>query len=153
MPWKRRPFRGTDPSRALSIADLREIARRRIPNIVFEYVEGGADDEATLRRNRAALEALHFVARAAAAGYEALVFTTDANVFGNREWDRRNYRGPGKPTLRNLFDTLRHPRWLYEVLVRDGWPQFENFAEFLPPGGASAVGGSTIIPKLFDASI
>ena len=40
--------------------------------------------------------------RAAAAGYEALVFTTDANVFGSREWDRRNYRAPGKPTLRTL---------------------------------------------------
>ena len=42
----------------------------------------------------------HIVKRAHAAGYEALVFTTDANVFGHREWDRRNYVAPGKPTLR-----------------------------------------------------
>src|SRR5260370_22320659 len=61
MPWKRRPFGSNDPSRALNIADLREIARRRVPGFVFEYVEGGAEDEATLRGNRAALERLQFV--------------------------------------------------------------------------------------------
>jgi len=93
------------------------------------------------------------VERAQAAGYEALLLTTDANVFGSREWDRRNYRAPGKPTLRNLLDALRHPRWLYEVLLRDGAPQFENFAAFLPPGAARAVGGSTIIPELFRCAI
>jgi (S)-mandelate dehydrogenase len=91
--------------------------------------------------------------RAAAAGYEALVFTTDANVFGNREWDQRNYRSPGKPTLRAALDTLRHPRWIYEVLIRNGIPRFRNLEAYLPPGAAGAVGGSTIIPKLFDASI
>ena len=31
--------------------------------------------------------------------YEAIVFTTDANVFGYREWDQRNYRSPGKLSL------------------------------------------------------
>ena len=246
MPWKRRPFAGSDLTRALNIADLRAIARRHIPGIIFEYVEGGAEDEATLRRNRTALEELRFVpatlvntcerqqrtmlfgreiaaplviaptgangmvhprgdlvlaraaaavgipftlstvstmrleevaaqaggrlwmqlymmrdrktaesivARAAAAGYEALVFTTDANVFGSREWDRRNYRAPGKPGVRNLFDMLRHPCWLYEVLLRHGAPRFENLADFLPARDTRAVGGSTIIPKLFDASI
>ncbi len=91
--------------------------------------------------------------RAAAAGYEALVFTTDANVFGNREWDQRNYRSPGKPTLRAALDTLRHPRWIYEVLIRNGVPRFRNVEAYLPPGAASVVGGSTIIPKLFDAII
>ena len=91
--------------------------------------------------------------RAAAAGYEALVFTTDANTFGAREWDQRNYRSPGKPTLRNLLSAVCHLRWLYEVLLRHGVPHFENFAEFLPPGGGSAFGGSTIIPRLFEPSL
>jgi (S)-mandelate dehydrogenase len=91
--------------------------------------------------------------RAADAGYEALVFTTDANVFGRREWDTRSYREPGKPTLRTALDTLRHPRWLMEVLVREGIPRFRNLESFLPPGAASAVGGSTIIPKLFAPAI
>jgi (S)-mandelate dehydrogenase len=246
MPWQRRQFSGRDLTRVLNIADLREVARRRIPHFVFEYVEGGAEDESTLRCNRRAFEALSFIpqtlvdttarnhkielfgrpsaaplvvaptgmngmiyprgdvalARAAAsvgvpfclstvsttrledvaaiaggrlwmqlyvmrdrtvaedimrradaAGFEALVFTTDANVFGSREWDRRSYRAPGKPTLRAMLDTLRHPRWMRDVLIREGMPRFRNFESFLPPGSATAVGGSTIIPKLFAPSI
>ena len=61
MPWKRRPFDGGDLSRALNIADLRAVARRRVPHFVFEYVEGGAEDEASLRCNRSAFEALRLV--------------------------------------------------------------------------------------------
>jgi (S)-mandelate dehydrogenase len=93
------------------------------------------------------------MARAAAAGYEALVFTTDANTFGAREWDQRNYRRPGMPTLRNLVEAARHPRWVFDILVRRGVPQFENFAHFLAPGQASALGGSTVIPRLFEPSL
>ena len=61
MPWKRRPFGSNDLSRALNIADLREIARRRVPGFAFEYVEGGAEDEVTLRANREALERLRLI--------------------------------------------------------------------------------------------
>jgi L-lactate dehydrogenase (cytochrome) len=43
-----------------SIADLRELARRRVPRTLFEYVDGGSYDELTLRRNRADFEALQF---------------------------------------------------------------------------------------------
>ena len=43
------------------------------------------------------------VRRAEQAGSEAIVLTTDASVFGNREWDRRNYRAPMKLTARNLW--------------------------------------------------
>jgi len=102
-------------------------------------------------RDRAVAEDI--MRRADAAGFEALVFTTDANVFGSREWDRRSYRAPGKPTLRAMLDTLRHPRWMWDVLIREGMPRFRNFESFLPPGGATAVGGSTIIPKMFAPSI
>ena len=63
MPWKRRPFSGYDIGRALNIADLRDIARRRIPGFAFEYVESGAEDEVTLRGNREALGRLRFVPR------------------------------------------------------------------------------------------
>jgi (S)-mandelate dehydrogenase len=246
MPWKRRPFDGGDLARALNIADLRAVARRRVPHFVFEYVEGGAEDEASLRCNRTSFEALRLIpqtlvdtssrhlrteilgrpaaaplvigptglngmlhadgdiglaraaahlgipftlstmsttrledvakqaggrlwmqlyvmknravaedimTRAAAAGYEALVFTTDANVFGSREWDRRSYQAPGKPTLRARLDALRHPGWLRSVLIANGIPRFRNLEGFLPPGATSAVGGSTIIPKLFEATI
>jgi (S)-mandelate dehydrogenase len=57
------------------------------------------------------------------------------------------------PTLRNRLALLRHPRWVGEVLLRNGVPQLANLAPFLPPGSASAIGGSTVIPKLFSARI
>ena len=37
--------------KALTIADLRDSARRRLPKAVFDYIDGGAGDEVTLRRN------------------------------------------------------------------------------------------------------
>jgi len=36
-------------SRAVNIEDLRELARRRVPRIVFNYIDGGAENECTLR--------------------------------------------------------------------------------------------------------
>jgi L-lactate dehydrogenase (cytochrome) len=44
--------------RAASVSDYRELARRRLPNIFFEYIDGGSYAEETLRRNVADLEAL-----------------------------------------------------------------------------------------------
>ncbi|WP_349362891.1 MAG: alpha-hydroxy acid oxidase [Roseitalea porphyridii] len=38
-------------ARAASIADLRALARRRIPRFAFDLVDGGAEDERNLRRN------------------------------------------------------------------------------------------------------
>lgn len=43
-----------------SIADLREIARRRVPRSIFQYVDHGSYDELTFHRNRTDLEALRF---------------------------------------------------------------------------------------------
>ena len=43
-----------------SIADLRELARRRVPRAFFEYVDRGSYDELTPARNRADLDALCF---------------------------------------------------------------------------------------------
>jgi (S)-mandelate dehydrogenase len=245
MPWQRRRFTRGTLAQALNIADLRELARRRVPHFAFEYVEGGAEDEATLAANRSAfgdwrlvprtlvdtcarqlraplfgqtlsaplvvgptgfngilhadgdvalaraaarhgvpftlstfsttrLEdiaqragghlwlqlyvlkdraiARELIGRAAAAGYEALVFTTDANVFGSREWDRRSYRAPGRPSVRTLLDIARHPRWLTRHAAC-GLPRFRNLEGFLTPADTSALGGSTLIPRLVDASI
>jgi len=41
-----------------SIADLRELARKRVPRAIFEYADRGAYDELTLGRNRLDLDAL-----------------------------------------------------------------------------------------------
>lgn len=38
--------------------DFRELARRRLPGPIFDYIDGGADDETTLRRNTASFEAV-----------------------------------------------------------------------------------------------
>lgn len=246
MPLKRKFYSGKNFRNALSIEELHKIARKRVPNFALEYVEGGAEDEATLKWNRTALKALRFIpttlvdtsnrtqsiklfgqesnspliiaptglngmihhradialARAAKnngipfclstvsnstledvakdaggrlwmqlyvmtnreitqnileraenAGYEALVFTADANVFGNREWDKRNYREPAKLTLRNLMDVAVHPRWIFDVLVPYGVPQFKNIVKFMPPEAQSAKGGVAEFTKLFAPEI
>jgi L-lactate dehydrogenase (cytochrome) len=36
--------------------DFRELARRRVPGPIFDYIDGGADDEVTLRQNTASFE-------------------------------------------------------------------------------------------------
>ncbi len=39
---------------AINIEDLHRIAKRKLPKIIFDYVEGGVEDELGLERNRAA---------------------------------------------------------------------------------------------------
>lgn len=241
MALRRKLYSGRNFRRALSIEELRCIARKSVPHFAFEYVECGAEDEVTLRWNRSVFEAIRFVpstlvdttarhqrielfgseasapliiaptamngiqhycgdvalARAGAktgipfclstfsnirledlaakvngrlwmqlyvmkdraiardiigradrAGYEALVLTSDANVFGFREWDRRNYREPGNLTLRNLMDVMRHPRWVFNVIVPKGIPRFDNVVDFLPPEARSARAGVAFLPRL-----
>jgi isopentenyl diphosphate isomerase/L-lactate dehydrogenase-like FMN-dependent dehydrogenase len=46
---------------AYSIGALRELARQRLPRVLFDMVDGGAGDEITLRRNEAALAELFFL--------------------------------------------------------------------------------------------
>ncbi|MET4579300.1 alpha-hydroxy acid oxidase [Ottowia thiooxydans] len=46
-----------------SIADYQRIARKRLARIAFDYLEGGAEDGHTLRRNRQAFERLTFQPR------------------------------------------------------------------------------------------
>jgi L-lactate dehydrogenase (cytochrome) len=50
-------------ARAVTIDDLRRLARRRLPRAVFDFIEGGAGDEWTVARNRAAFERLLFQPR------------------------------------------------------------------------------------------
>ncbi|WP_425998578.1 FMN-dependent L-lactate dehydrogenase LldD [Caulobacter sp. DWR1-3-2b1] len=42
--------------KAASVLDYRELARRRLPHFLFEYIDGGSYAEVTLRRNIAELE-------------------------------------------------------------------------------------------------
>ncbi len=47
-------------ARVASVADLRRIARRRLPGGVFDYIDGGAEDERTLAANEAAFAAVTY---------------------------------------------------------------------------------------------
>lgn len=41
---------------AVNIEDLRRLAQKRLPRAIFDFFDGGAEDEVTLRENRAAFE-------------------------------------------------------------------------------------------------
>ena len=55
------------PPHVLNINDLRRLAKRRLPRVVFDYIDGGADAEVTLRDNVRAFEQLTFRPRGAVA--------------------------------------------------------------------------------------
>src|SRR5437016_13689529 len=52
-----------DLNQVVSIEDLRELARRRLPRAIFDFFDGGAEDEVTLRGNRAAFERVQLLPR------------------------------------------------------------------------------------------
>src|SRR3954471_11984761 len=209
-----------DLAQAVSIEDLRSIAKRRLPRAIFDFFDGGAEDEVTLRDNRAAFERVRLlpkvlvnvakvdmsaelfgqratlplaiaptggisagragaelslaraakafgvpftlatpaaftiervaeevggrlwfqlyavrehefrqklIARAAAAGYEAMLVTVDLPVSGKRERDPRNgFVTPYNPNWRNSRDVIFKPAWLLEIL-QHGLPGMANF--------------------------
>ena len=230
----RRLYAGSDFRRALSIEELRRVAQNRLPRFEMEYIEGGAEDEVALRRNRSIFEritwlprmlvgtglpdvsrtvlgeALHMpviiaptgfngmiwpqgdlalakaadaagiaftlstvsnydvlalnpqlqrpawfqlyplkdqktsdrlIERAQAAGCDKLVVTVDVPALGAREWDQRNYSRPLKLSPSSVLDVLLHPRWLWQVMLPKGAPEFANLTEFLPEGARSALQG------------
>ena len=61
---RREHYTGRDFRRAITIEDLRRVARRRLPNFTYEYLEGGAEDEATLHRNREVFDRIAWLPRA-----------------------------------------------------------------------------------------
>jgi (S)-mandelate dehydrogenase len=223
---RRRYYTGPFPSRAIAISDLRARSHERLPRIALEYLEGGAEDEATMMRERSAFADWRFMprtlvdvshrtletqifgkpatmplivaptglnglfmhhadlalARAAAeagvpfvqstmsndaveevaktkglrhwwqlyvfggdevwqqllervdrAGCEALVLTTNAQIFGNREWSKRTRATESLPSLPTALDAALHPRWLATTLLAGGGlPEFKNVIDFVP---------------------
>src|ERR1700751_5280314 len=53
-------LRAVSSPRVLNIEDLRRKARARLPRVVFDYLDGGAEDEVTLQANRRAFDAVTF---------------------------------------------------------------------------------------------
>lgn len=239
---KRQYYTGHDVAKAISIEELRRMALKRLPMFAAEFLEGGGEDELSLRWNRDAFKALRFIpqtlidcsqrdvsielfghkqpsplivapsghnniyrrdgdlllARAAAAaeipmslstlsntrlerlpkevagrywmqlylfndreltldivrradqaGYEALVVTVDMSIYGLREWDRRHFKAPGQLKFRSKVDALRHPRWLVDVMLKQGVPELENVMDFFPPEARDTRTATTFIPTLF----
>jgi len=62
-----------------SIDGLRDLARRRLPRFVFDYIDGGSGEEDTLRENRAALDRIRLVG---AAPRDMSVRTRQTRLFG-----------------------------------------------------------------------
>ena len=50
-------------STAVNLEDLRQMARRKLPRIAFDFIDGGVDDEDCLRRNRAAFARFQLLPR------------------------------------------------------------------------------------------
>ena len=69
------------PPGVMNIADLRRVAMRRLPRAVFDYVDGGADTESTLRSNVSVFDHVLFRPRGAVASPRANLETT---VLGQR---------------------------------------------------------------------
>jgi (S)-mandelate dehydrogenase len=221
---RRRFYDGRDLDRAVTVEDLRAMTHRRLPRFVLEYLEGGAEEEASLATDRTAYAewrfmprqlvdvsartlATHVLGRAAAAplliaptglnglfmhgadlalaqaaagfgvpfvqstmsnqrmeeiartpnlrhwwqlyvfggdevwqdllrradacGCEALVLTTNAQIFGNREWSTRTMASRTRPSLSTVFDAALHPRWIASTLMH-GMPEFSNVLDYVP---------------------
>lgn len=58
---------GLDAHDVLNVADLRRLAARRLPRVVFDYIDGGAEDEVTLRANTRVFEEVTLRPRGAVA--------------------------------------------------------------------------------------
>ncbi|UVO35801.1 alpha-hydroxy-acid oxidizing protein [Bradyrhizobium arachidis] len=57
-----------EPNSFLNYAELRQLARRRLPRIIFDFIDRGTEDEHALRRNRNALDSVRIRPRALRGG-------------------------------------------------------------------------------------
>ena len=66
--------------RLISVEDYRRRAKRRVPRVTWAYVDGGADDEVTLRENQAAFRRLRLRAQVLTGHASRDLSTTVAGV-------------------------------------------------------------------------
>jgi len=66
--------------KAVSVEDLREMARRRLPWVVFDYIDGGAEGEVTMRENLRAFERVTFQPKCAVRTPQCDLATTVAGI-------------------------------------------------------------------------
>ena len=93
------------------------------------------------------------LARAAAAGYEAIVITVDTAVLGRRERDvRHGFTLPPKVGLGTLIDGALHPGWTWDF-VRAEPITFANVTGTTAADGSSAVTLADYINGQFDPAL
>lgn len=81
--------------------------------------------------------------RADACGVEAVVLTTNAQIYGDRNWESRVQIG-GAPTPSAAADAALHPRWAATTL-NHGMPSFANVIDFIPEDRRSFFASATWI--------
>src|SRR4051794_6402074 len=120
-----------DAPSVVNIADLREIAKRRLPRVVFDYIDGGAGAEWTMRENARVFDDVLFRPRSAVATANVDLRTT---VLGETI------------ELPFLLAPVGSSRLFYprgeEVAARAAGPGGANFNPFTPFRRAGARGES-----------
>ena len=71
----------TDLTRLTTISDLRNLARRRVPKMFYDYVESGSWSESTFRANISDFESIKFRQRVAA---DISNRNTSVDIFGTK---------------------------------------------------------------------
>ena len=118
---------------------------------VAEVSDGRKWFQLYMFRDRGLVEEM--VKRAAAAGFEALVFTVDLTVHGRRERDvRRGFELPPKIGLDTLLDGVIHPTWTWHF-VRGEPIRFANVAGQNVGDGSTAVSLAEYIASQMDPGL
>jgi L-lactate dehydrogenase (cytochrome) len=106
----------TDTPRSLkkahNVADLRRLARRKLPKTIFDFVDGGANDELTMRRNREAFDSISIVGRVLTDVSEVDLSTTvlgqrvDVPLIGAPTGVVGLVHHSGEPALARAYDSV-----------------------------------------------
>ena len=80
---------------AATIWDLRSVARRHVPRAVFDYTDGAAETETSLRRSRDAFKRIEFVPERPARRLEVDLSTTILGRPSRCRWSSRRPASPG----------------------------------------------------------
>ena len=93
------------------------------------------------------------VARAWAAGYEALVVTVDLPVGGKRERDSyTRFVQPYRPRAGQILEALTKPHWALGIVRNGGLPTLENLRGFANKKSETLVSISSAVGQNLDSS-
>ena len=118
---------------AINIEDLHQMAKRRLPKVAFDFIEGGLEDEHGLDRNTAAFRKHNLLPR-----YLVDVSKRERNMRNGFANIRGNWLSAAlrlRPSL--LAEAMTHPGWIAEYIRHGGTPALGNWLPYLP-NGASA---------------